>query len=302
MFEESPNQYVKTMFPQLNNLYVDEGVNLYKDVDNNFSLSVISLQILEIVFSEKNPRMSQEFKTFLAHKLSQKTDLSALMESQAFKSIKGSLQMRLRASLGTDKLAENYLKNKEKLLANGEIDTNKKIKGSDMGELKVINKWKTVLRKLQPESKFMKEFIQAEFLLVLGNLNKSISYCQSAILEFTKVKQLDIMDWISLSTLLINCLLKVDIKDQAVYYAKNLIAYLGKAQREGLIPIYLAVLMVLGLESLYVVPKIDLITKAKQFKLPQPFLDSLQLYLLSPQTNASHEPGEEVMTILEDVK
>jgi hypothetical protein len=57
--------------------------------------------------------------------------------------------MRLRASLGTDKLAENYFKNKGKLLqANGETETNKAVKGSNLSEVKVINKWKNVLRKL----------------------------------------------------------------------------------------------------------------------------------------------------------
>ena len=91
------------------------------------------------------------------------------------------------------------------------------------------------------------------------------------------------MDWISLVTLLINCLLRVELEDQAIYYAQNLIAYIGKAQREGLIPTYLAVVIVLGLESLYVRPKIDLVAKAKSFKLPQVFLDSLELFLLSPK-------------------
>jgi hypothetical protein len=81
-----------------------------------------------------------------------------------------------------------------------------------------------------------------------------------------------------------------------------LIAYIGKAQREGMIPTYLAVLMVLGLESLYVVPKTDLISKAKQFKLPQIFLDSLQLYLLSPKNNSEIEPSTESLSILEDIK
>jgi hypothetical protein len=81
IFEESPNQHVKTIFPQLDNLYVDETVKQYKDVDNNFSLSVISLQILEIAFSDRNPRMSQEFKVFLANKLTKNSNLGALMES-----------------------------------------------------------------------------------------------------------------------------------------------------------------------------------------------------------------------------
>ena len=118
VFEESPNQHLKTIFPMLDNLYVDDKVKQYKDVDNNFSLCVISLQILEIVYSVKNPRMSQDFKHFLANKLShqakQGMSLKPLMESQAFKSVANSLQMRMRASLATDKLAENYLKNKEK--------------------------------------------------------------------------------------------------------------------------------------------------------------------------------------------
>ena len=146
----------------------------------------------------------------------------------------------------------------------------------------------------------MKEYIQADFLLVLGNLNKAISYCRSAIQEFTQIKQLDIMDWISLITLLINCLLKVNIGDQATYYAQNLIAYIGKAQREGLLPTYLAVMMVLGLESLYVTPKSELITKAKQFKLPQPFLDSLQHFLLSPKMD-NNEAQTVDLAILNDV-
>ena len=90
------------------------------------------------------------------------------------------------------------------------------------------------------------------------------------------------MDWIGLITLLINCLIKAEIHDQASYYAQNLIAYIGKAQREGLVPTYLAVMVVLGLESLYVTPVTDLISKAKQFKLPELLIDSLSLYLLSP--------------------
>ena len=52
-------------------------------------------------------------------------------------------------------------------------------------EVKIINQWKNVIRKLQPDSKFIKEYIQADFLLVLGNLNKAISNCRSAIQEFT---------------------------------------------------------------------------------------------------------------------
>lgn len=116
---------------------------------------------------------------------------------------------------------------------------------------------------MQPESKFMKEYIQAEFLLLMGNISKSISYCKSAILEFAHIKQLDIMDWIGLIILLINCLIKAEVQDQASYYAQNLIAYIGKAQREGLIPTYLAVMVVLALESLYVTPVTDLIAKAK---------------------------------------
>ena len=133
----------------------------------------------------------------------------------------------------------------------------------NLSEVKIINKWKNLLRQLQPESKFMKEYIQAEFLLLMGNIGKSISYCRSAILEFAQIKQLDIMDWIGLITLLINCLMKAEIHDQAAYYAQNLIAYIGKAQREGLISTYLAVMMVLGLESLYVSPVSDLVSKAR---------------------------------------
>ena len=58
IFEESPNKYFKIIFPMLDNLYVDDSVNQYKDVNNHFSLSVISLEILEIVFSQKDPKMS----------------------------------------------------------------------------------------------------------------------------------------------------------------------------------------------------------------------------------------------------
>ena len=89
----------------------------------------------------------------------------------------------------------------------------------NLSEVKVINKWKNLLRQLQPESKFMKEYIQAEFLLLMGNVTKSIQYCRSAILEFAQIKQLDIMDWVGLITLLINCLIKAEIHDQASYYA-----------------------------------------------------------------------------------
>lgn len=99
------------------------------------------------------------------------------------------------------------------------------------------------------------------------------------------------MDWIGLITLLINCLIKAEIHDQASYYAQNLIAYIGKAQREGLIPTYLAVMVVLGLESLYVTPLSDLIAKARQFKLPELLVDCLQLYFMSPLNQDHPEVG-----------
>jgi hypothetical protein len=41
--EESPSQLFKHIFPVLDNLYVDETARMYKDIDNDFCMSIISL-------------------------------------------------------------------------------------------------------------------------------------------------------------------------------------------------------------------------------------------------------------------
>lgn len=91
VLEESPSQLFKQIFPVLDNLYVDESARMYKDIDNDFCMSIISLQILEISFLEKNPRMSQEFQVYLANKFAENSSLKPLIESQAFRSINPSL-------------------------------------------------------------------------------------------------------------------------------------------------------------------------------------------------------------------
>lgn len=116
VLEESPAQLFKHIFPVLDNLYIDESAKMYKDIDNDFCMSIISLQLLEISFLEKNPRMSQEFQVYLANKYAENSSLKPLIESQAFLGISPVLQSKLRTSIGTERLAQNYLKKKDGLV------------------------------------------------------------------------------------------------------------------------------------------------------------------------------------------
>ena len=157
--EESPSELFKHVFPVLDNLYVDESAKMYKDIDNDFCMSVISLQLLEISFMEKNPRMSQEFQVFLANKFAENSSLKPLIESQAFLSINPNLQSKLRTSIGTERLTQNYLRKKEAVANSQKNDAEKKSqskislihanqKARNLSEVKIINKWKNLLRQL----------------------------------------------------------------------------------------------------------------------------------------------------------
>ena len=297
VFQELPNDYFRAIFPHLENLYVNEETKLYSQIDNHFSLSILSLQVLEISYSD-NPATSKEFSKFLMNKLASKAKLKPLLEGQAMRSINHSLATKLRKSLvdGSKDLGGggvNIFKtssNKEPHLPAISIDSGKKM----VSEIKIINRWKQVLRKLNPEHKFKKDYFQASFLLLIGNLNKAISYCRSSIQEFTQIEKLDIMDWIDLITLLINCLLKGGLHDQAVYYAKNLVAYVKKAHRSNLMSPVMAGALIISLESLHTHNKKELLNKAKLLRLPSHVMSSLSLYLRSAQFFDSIPPSFEV--------
>jgi len=90
---------------------------------------------------------------------------------------------------------------------------------------------------------------------------------------------LNILDWIDLISLLINCLIKAQLNQQAIYYSKNLIAYIKKAEQSKLMSKKMAGIFVVSLEGIFCENKENLVLKAKKLRLPEMVLSSFWLFM-----------------------
>ena len=130
--------------------------------------------MLEISYMNLDLNVSQQLKDVLALKLHKKVSMRKVVNSKRMDSLRESMAQNMRFSITGCKNLKEQLKDQL-------------VQGDDklISEIKAINSWKKITRKLKPEENYKKEFYQAEFLLIAGNYERAINYVRSAIQDFT---------------------------------------------------------------------------------------------------------------------
>jgi len=278
-----PNNYFTSVFPKLERLYIDESIKRYSDITPGYSLSIVSMQIIEIACMKDGLRTSQHLRNLLSAKLSKHVSPDKLMNNEVLKSLRLSLGTKLRQSLAGSRVNHG-------LISRFPDDYKEELNVKLVSEVKVINAWKKILRDLKPEEKFKKDLFQAEFLLISGNYGKAITYARTAIEEFTKVGKLDVLDWIELIIFLVNCFQQVKLKNEAKTYAISVIKYINRAVEVKQLERTLGDMLIFALEAIFGDAQ-EIYERAQVSEIPNTLLASLRYFLV---TTAGYMPEIEI--------
>lgn len=270
-----PNMYFNAVFPQLGNLYTDQTINKYSELRNEYSMGILSMQVLEISYMNVDLNVSQQLKEVLTLKMHKQVSMRKVVQSKELMgSLRQSMASKMRQSMATGQGPSGSREGLHQMQINQ--TRSQKLRS----EIKAINAWKKIVRRLKPEENFRKQFYQGEFLLLVGNQNKAINYVRSAIQEFTQVGELDIADWIDLICFLINCFKQVGLRQEASEYAQSLVLYVEKAVQAQRVNPCLGQMLTLTLRSIYVDPK-DVYEEACKLGLPDFLFCSMKYHLLN---------------------
>jgi hypothetical protein len=265
----APESIFRKLFPDLSRLYANPEHTSLDDPTSEFSLSILALQLTEISL-QKDP-LGKEIVNLLDEKMNGKVNTQSLRESKVIQKGLAGMGSKIMASISNQSMQLLLADNKQ---APANLD---KLES----EIKVVNAWKDRLRSLEPDFSHIKYLYEAHLYLVAGNAKKAISSCKKAIDEFTKVKNLDILDWIDLVSFLVNAFMRLNVQDQAKHHALNLIQYLKKASEMSKMPKMLANIDTLSLRSIIEDP-ISILEERENWELCKP-LDlclSFHLYYL----------------------
>jgi len=230
----APNALFQQIFPDLAALYTSPNHNNISDQTCPYSISIMGMQMAEV--SLGNEEAGKELFGMLEDKMRGNLDTKSMRASQALQRSLGGFGSRLLESMATDKVPK--FESKPDKEAQVEI------------ELKPVNHWKEILRGLSADYSHVKYLREAHLFLVAGNAKKAVTSCKKAIEEFTRVKDLDVLDWIDLLGFLVNAFMRINVQDQAKLHAQSLAHYMEKAVRIGRFPAQLAKADTLALRSL----------------------------------------------------
>lgn len=264
----TPESFFTKIFPDIAKLYSSSDHQSLDEQTSQFSLSIIGLQLAEICLL--NQESGNEIMNFLEDKMHGKLNANSLRASKNLNKNLGGFGSRLIDSMGSNTL--------QGLLDSGKKSDTSKPDAKIESEIKVVNAWKDVMRSLKPDYNHVKHLSEANLFLVAGNAKKAISSCKKAIEEFTKVKDLNVIDWIDLVSFLVNSFMRVNIQDQAKYHANNLIHYIDRAAKLNKIPHQLAKMDKLCLKSILEEP-ISMLEDRENWDLTKTFEHCLSFHL-----------------------
>lgn len=264
----TPESFFTKIFPDIAKLYSSAEHQTLDEQTSQFSLSIIGLQLAEVCLL--NEESGKEIMDFLEDKMHGRHNANSLRVSKNLNKSLGGFGGKLIDSMGSNTL--EGLLSKDKKIEGEKVD--EKIES----EIKVVNAWKDVMRSLKPDFNHIKHLSEANLFLVAGNAKKAISSCKKAIEEFTKVKDLNVLDWIDLVSFLVNSFMRVNIQDQAKYHANNLIHYIDRAAKLNKIPHMLAKIDKLCLRSILEEP-ISMLEDRDNWELTKTFEHCLSFHL-----------------------
>ena len=213
----SPSIMFTQIFPDLASMYSSPDHMSVNDHTNPYSISIMGMQIAEVSLGNNDSGAGDLFG-LLEDKLRGKLDTKSMRTSQTLQKNLGLFGNRLAESLNSQSVAK--------------FDKNGKNIGAEV-ELETVNSWKILLRGLSADFSHVKHLREAHLFLVAGNAKKAVSCCKKAIEEFTKVQNLDVLDWIDLLGFLVNAFMRVNVQDQARLHAQSLVHYMEKAVKLG---------------------------------------------------------------------
>lgn len=272
----SPNLEIAKIFPEFKKLYLSKNTDSFNLETIEYSLSIVSLQILEIYLSKNDKQAHKDLQSLLAQKTSEeKIDQNLLRKSINKSQIGNKLADKLRASLS------NAQSKKEKLFSNNDgrelLESEEPIP-KNPSEIKIINFWKNKLRNLEPDYNYMKEFYQARIFLLWGNPKKAVMGVRKSIQDYTKVEKPELVKWVSLLRFLINCLKKINLRKEAKEYSRALIKCINEGfNSKEFHPIW-GKLEILSLRSILEPPQ-KLLDSRKDWGLPESIESCFCFYL-----------------------
>lgn len=267
-FNYTPSSFFTKVFPDLARLYSSSDHQSLEDQTSQYSLSILGLQLAEVCLQKEES--GQEIANILEDKMQGKLDTNSLRASKALNKNLGGFGSRL-----IDSMSANTL---NALLDKGDPKNQQALEAKVESEIKAVNAWKDLIRSLIPDYNHIKHLHEANLFLVAGNAKKAISSGKKAIEEFTKVKDLNVTDWIDLVSFLVNSFMRVNIQDQAKFHATNLIHYIDKAAKLDKVPKMLAKMDKLCLRSIIEDP-IEILEERDSWELSKPFEHSLSFHL-----------------------